>query len=192
MVIPRRGARRLADDAEFIERPINEDGFAVDGLGGDGAPGAGVVGGGAVVAEDIVAAFGDGDGGGGGNVAIFVGDIVFDEGFVIDVDSAGDDFDAVAGEADDAFDVAFGGVAGEPEDDGIAAADLVKAESIAELVDKNTFLVNEGGHHGGAFDLDRLIEEEDDKEGDNDGEKQVSCPAEKAFQHPSSGEIALT
>jgi hypothetical protein len=67
----------------------------------------------------------------------------------------------VSRQGDDALDVAFFRVAGVVEDDDVATLDGGKA--IDKLVDEEAVAVFQAGQHGGAFDADRLIENEDDE-----------------------------
>ncbi len=114
----------------------------------------------------------------GALVAEAVGDVGFAEGVVVDVDGAVVDAEVVAGEGDDALDVALGVVAGVEEDDDVAAVDGL--EAIGELVDEEAVLILQAREHAGAFDADRLVEEEDDEERDGDGDEHVARPGAPA------------
>src|SRR5579862_642715 len=66
----------------------------------------------------------------------------------------------LAGQADDALDKRFRAIQRIPEDDHVAALDGLKP--VDKLVDEDTLLIGEEWSHAGAFDLHRLIEENDD------------------------------
>src|ERR1700733_2533802 len=117
-----------------------------------------------MIAKNEIAVGWDGNFGIGASVGVFVGNVVFVEGFVVDKDLAVFDADSVSGCSDDAFDVAFGRVARVTEDYDVAALDGLPA--IDEFVDEDALLVFEAWHHAGAFDLYWLIEKDDDEGGD--------------------------
>src|SRR5271155_5424212 len=97
-------------------------------------------------------------------VRVISGNIVFVDRLAVHVDLTGFDADVVAGNSDDALDVALGSIARIAEHNNVAALDGFPA--INELVDENPLLVFEAGHHAGAFDLDRLVEKNNDEGGD--------------------------
>ena len=150
------------DDAELVHGPVDEGGFAVDEGAGDGAEVAAVAGDAAVVSHDPEVAGRDDAFGLGAVVAIAEGDVGLLEGDVVDIHSPAVDAEGVAGESDDALDVALGVVAGIEEDDDVAAVDGL--ETIGELVDEEAILILQAREHASAFDADGLVEEEDDEE----------------------------
>ena len=92
----------------------------------------------------------------------------------VEIDAAVVDADVVSGNADDALDETLGGIEGIAEDDDVAAVNGLDA--IDELVDEDVFLVGEGGHHAGAFDFHRGVEEHDDEGDEAEGDDQVAEP----------------
>lgn len=129
-----------------------------------------------MVAHDVEGVGGDLGLGDSQTVAELLGDVGFVDGLAVEADFAVEDFDRVAGDADDALDVRLRGVAREPEDDGVAAFDFAEAEAVDEFVDENSLLVFERGHHGGPFHLHWLVKKEDDDDGDDDREHEVAQP----------------
>src|ERR1700675_4411185 len=91
-------------------------------------------------------------------VRVIAGDVVFVERLAVHVDVAILDANPVAGNADDALDVALRSVPWIAEDDDVAALDGLPA--IDKLVDEDPLLIFEAGHHAGAFNLHRLVEED--------------------------------
>src|SRR6266478_5519566 len=86
-------------------------------------------------------------------VRVIGGNIVFVERLAVHIDLPVFDADAVAGNSDDALDVALRSVARIAEDDDVAALDGLPA--IDELVDEDPLLVFEPGHHASALNLHR-------------------------------------
>ena len=162
----------------MVHGPVDEGCFAVDEGAGNGAEVAAVAGDVAVVAHDPEVSGGDAVFGLGALVAEAVGDVGLTDGVVVHVDVAVVDADGVAGEADDALDVAFGVVAGIEEDDDVAALDGL--EAIGKLVDEEAILILQAGEHAGALDADWLVEEEDDEDRDGDGGEDVARPGAPA------------
>jgi len=173
-----RAKAALVDYAGLVHGPVDERCFAVDEGAGDGAEVAAVAGDVAVVAHDPEVAGGDDAFGLGTLVAEAVGHVGFADGAVVDVHVAVVDADGVAGEGNDALDVALGVVAGIEEDDDVAAVDGF--ETIGELVDEEAILILQAREHAGAFDADGLVEEEDDEERDGDGDEDVAGPGAPA------------
>src|SRR6266850_4645662 len=100
--------------------------------------------------------------------------VVFDDRLLVDVQLARIDADLVSGNADHALDIALRGIPGITEYDDVAALDRLPA--IDELVDEDTFLVVERGHHAGAFDLHWLVEKDDDERRDRQRDDQIPQP----------------
>ena len=162
----------LVDYAGLVHGPVDEGCFAVDEGAGDGAEVAAVRGDVAVVAHDPEVVGWDDAFGLGALVAITDGDVGLADELIVDVDGAVLDADGVAGESDDALDVALGVVAGVEEDDDVAAVDGL--EGVGELVDEEAILILQAGEHAGAFDADGLVEEKDDEDGDGEGDEDVA------------------
>ena len=53
---------------------------------------------------------------------------------------------------------------------------IVDVKPVDELVDENAVLIGQGRHHASTLDLYRLVEEEDDHDGDDDGESKIARP----------------
>ncbi len=97
----------------------------------------------------------------GARVGILGRHVGFVEGVVVHVDLPGIDANPVASHPDYAFDVALRRIARIAKDHNVAA--LNRFQTIDKLVDEDAFLVFERRHHAGAFDLHRLVEEDDDE-----------------------------
>ena len=110
----------------------------------------------------------------GAGIGVVGGDIVFFDRIAIHVDGSIVDADAVTGDADDALDVALGRVAGIAEHDDVSAGD--RLPTIDELIDEDALLIFQTGHHAGAFDLHRLIKEDDDESRNGERNQQVAHP----------------
>ena len=77
------------EEAEFTERPIDEDGLAVDVIARNCSPGAAVVGGTAVIPEHEVLFGSDFEWRHGHSIAVLIKDVVFLQCLSIDADGAG-------------------------------------------------------------------------------------------------------
>src|SRR5687768_12713475 len=92
---------------------------------------------------------------------------------VVDEDAAAAHLNGLAGQADDALDVALGRVVGEPEDDDVAALYL-RQTVVDELVDEDALAVVEPRQHRGALDLDRLRDEDEHERHDHQRKDEVA------------------
>src|ERR1700674_2011912 len=119
------------------------------------------------------------------DVRVIAGDVVFVERLSVHVDLATLDANPVAGDADDALDVALRSVARIAEDDDVAALDGLPA--IDKLVDEDPLLIFEAGHHAGAFNLHRLVEKDNDEGGDGERDQQISRPDRHHGQRVRAG-----
>ena len=173
------------DDAGLVHGPVDEGSLAVDEGAGNGAEIAAVAGDAAVVTHDPEVALGNDNVGQGAVVAVTEGDVGFVEGEAIDQDLAMINAEVVAGKGYDALDVALGVVAGVEEDDDVAAMDGL--EAVGEFVDEEAVLIFEAREHAGAFNADRLIEKQDDEEGDGDGDEHVAGPGTPARGRDDGG-----
>src|ERR1700674_4567335 len=107
-------------------------------------------------------------------VGVVAGYIVFVEGLAVHVDLAILDANPVAGNANNALDVAFRGVARVAEYNNVAALDRLPA--IDKLVDEDALLVFEAGHHADAFNLHWLVEKDNDESRDSERDQQIARP----------------
>ena len=80
----------------------------------------------------------------------------------------------IAGQRDDAFDVALLRIARIVKDHDVATID--GGEVVNEFVDEKTVAVLEARQHAGAFNADGLIEEGDDEDGSDGGNGQIADP----------------
>ena len=158
----------------MIHGPVSEDGFAVNILARDGAEHARVVGTVAVIAHDEIAVRRNFYGRIALAVEIVRGNVGLAVGMSVDVDVAGADFDGIAGKAHDALDERFREVARIPEDDHVAAIDGLKA--IDKFVDEDALLIGEQRGHASAFDLHRLVEKNEDDEGEAESHGEIARP----------------
>src|SRR6266851_7486278 len=166
--------RALPQASQLLHRPISEDGFAVDVAIVHGAEVAAVVRHRAMVAEDEEAVRRNHNFTIRARVGVIAGDVVFVERLAVHVDLAILDANPVAGNSDDALDVALRSVAWIAEDDEVAALDGLPA--IDKLVDEDPLLVFEAGHHAGAFNLHRLVEKDNNEGGDGERDQQIARP----------------
>src|ERR1019366_2733096 len=97
----------LPQPSQLLHRPISKNGFAVDVAFVHGTEVAAVVRHGAMVAEDEEAVRWNHNFAIGAGVGVIAGNVVFVEGLAVHEDLAVLDADAVAGNADHAFDVAL-------------------------------------------------------------------------------------
>ena len=111
-------------------------------------------------------------------VAILLRDVTLAQRLAIEPDLAVIDTQSVAGESDDALDIAFFRIAGIVEDDDIAALDGL--EAIDEFVDEEAVAILKARQHAGAFYADGLVEEGDDQDGGRSGNQQIAHPKNHA------------
>jgi len=84
----------------------------------------------------------------------------------------------IAGQRDDALDVALLGIARIVKDNDVAPID--GGEAVNEFVDEKPVAVLEARQHAGAFYADGLIEEGDDEDGSDGGNGQIADPKQDA------------
>src|ERR1700676_1836209 len=165
-----RGGQR----AEMIDRPVGEDGAAVNKLAGDGAKNARVIRAYAMVAHHEVTVLGDADGAIVAHVFVLCGHVRLVNRPPVDVDAALAHFHIFAGQTDDALDERFRVVERIPENDDIGA--LESLEGIKKFVYEDAFLIGEKRGHAGALDFYRLGKENNGDEGQGDGDEEVAGP----------------
>ncbi|MCU1285643.1 MAG: hypothetical protein JWO13_1993, partial [Acidobacteriales bacterium] len=154
--------------------PIDEDGFAGDEGLVDGAEIAAVVRHGAVVAEDEELSLWNRGLWHGTEIYVGGGDVGLMQEMSVDVDASFVDDNAVAGDGDDALDVALCCVARVAENDDVAAGDGFP--SVDELVDEDAFLIFKSRQHAGAFHFHRLVEKDDEEDRDAERDDEVTDP----------------
>jgi len=159
---------------EVIYGPVGKHRAAVDVLACNRAENAGIVRADAMIAHHKITSAGNFDRAIVADVGVLWRDVRLGDGLAIDVDNAAANFDALAGEANDAFDERLGAIQGIPEHDDVAANDGL--ETIHKLVDEDALLIGKERGHAGALDFNRLIEEHDDDQGEPDSNKQVASP----------------
>ena len=103
-----------------------------------------------------------------------IGDVGFVDQSPVKKHRALSHFNGVPWDADDAFDIRLGGIAGVQKNDHIAVADVFDAKAVGKLVDEDPLLITQGRHHRCAFDLYGLIEEEDNRNGDEYAQHEVA------------------
>src|SRR6266567_72159 len=94
-------------------------------------------------------------------ICIRRGNVVLVQRLIVHVNLAAVNANTVARHPDHALDVALGGIARIAEDHNIPALDWF--QPIYELVDEDSFLVVERGHHAGSLDFYRLVQKDDDE-----------------------------
>ena len=97
-------------------------------------------------------------------ILISAGHIIFNQHLAIQKHASIDNAYVISGDPDHAFNETLLGIARIAKNHDVPA--LNGLDTIDEFVDEDAFLVVERRHHAGAFDFDRLIEENDDEGGD--------------------------
>src|SRR6266567_2630731 len=100
--------------------------------------------------------------------------VVLVQRLIVHVDLAAINADAVARHPDHALDVALGGIARIAEDHNIPTLD--RFQPVYKLVDEDSFLVVERGHHAGSLNFHRLVEEDDDESRDRQRNDEIAHP----------------
>src|SRR5215472_579884 len=170
-------APSLAQDPELFHRPVTEDGFAEDIASGYGADLPAVIGTVAVVAENKKSVrphhrFRIGRG-----VQKLLRHIRFLQQSSVYVDMPVGNPDAVAGQRNYALNEALAAIARVAKDHDVAARNVLPP--VNQFVDEDAFLVFQSGLHAAALDLHRLIDEENDEEGNQDGKQEIGDPGVK-------------
>jgi len=158
----------------MIDRPIGKNGASINELAGNGAKNARVIGADAVVAHDEIAVLGDAEWAVVAHVFILRRDVRLVDGAAVDIDDALANLDIFSRKTDDAFDERFRMIERIPENNNIAA--LNRLEAVDKFIDEDALLIGEERRHAGAFDFNRLIEENDDDESEADGDEEVAGP----------------
>src|SRR5271166_702553 len=185
---------RLAERADPGDWPIPEDGFAIDEIFIHRAEVATVIGEVAMIAEHEITMRRHHGLGIGAHILVLLGQVWFVQAAFVDEEHAILDPDPIAGDGDHALDVALRGIARIAEYDDIAARN--RLQLVNELVDEDPLLVLERGHHAGPFDLDRLIQEDDEERRNRQRDEHVAQPARKQGMrtlrpHLESGRIVV-
>ena len=107
-------------------------------------------------------------------VVVFRRHVVLPQGNAVDVHYPPANLDALARQADDAFDERLVRVARIAENHNVAP--LYSPELVHELVDEDAFLVGQLGGHAVAFHLDGLIDESNDAQRQRGGNQQIAHP----------------
>ena len=110
----------------------------------------------------------------GAFIAVDRGDVIFAQRLPIDINLAGVDADTIASDADNAFDKALRRIRRIVEHHDVAA--LNRLQAIDKLVDEDPLLILERRHHACAFDLDRLIQEDDGESRNRKRDHQIAQP----------------
>jgi hypothetical protein len=159
---------------EVIHGPIGKNGAAINELAGNRPKNSGIVGTDAMVAHDEITVLGNFHRAEVGDVAILRRDVRLGDQLPVHIEQAAADIHGFAGQADDSLDELFGAVQRIPEDNHVAAVNVL--EAVDKFVDEDAFLVGKQRRHAGAFHLYGLIEEHDDDQRQADGDEQVTGP----------------
>ena len=178
-----------ADHTGIARGPVNKDGLAVDEGTVDGAEISAVRGDGAVVAHDEVVVRGKDYLVHGAVVSVLGRHVGLGNELAVHEHAAMFNAKAIAGQRDDALDVALFRIARIVKDHNIAAID--GSEAVNEFVDEEPVAVLEARQHAGAFYPDRLIEEGDDEDGSDGGNSQIADPEQDARGFPTRGRRLL-
>src|SRR5882724_4729441 len=92
----------------------------------------------------------------------------------IHIDDAAANLYDFIGQRDDALDERFAAVQRIPENDHVTALNRLKA--VHKFIDEDAFLIGKERRHAGAFDFHRLIEKNDDDEGEPNGDEKIARP----------------
>src|SRR5262245_58984088 len=98
----------------------------------------------------------------------------------IDVNLTVANRDDISGNPEDTLDEGFAGILRIPEDDDVAAVDLLKV--IDKLVDENSFLIEQLRLHTRAFDFHWLVQEDHHQEGNHHCQQDVLQPPSEFSQ----------
>src|ERR1700730_5632501 len=101
-------------------------------------------------------------------------DVRLFETFPVNVNASPANLHFIAGQPDNPLDKRFRAVQGIPEDDHVSTSNGL--EMIHEFVDENPLLIREQRSHAGAFDFNRLVEEDDDDHRQAERDDQVAGP----------------
>src|ERR1700733_4308493 len=164
----------LFDDVHRFGWPVDKCCLAVDEAAIHGTEIAAVARDRAMVAHHVVAMRRQHDRRYRSHVAKTLRHIRFRDSIAVHVDASLVDLQTVAGQRDDALDVALRRIAWIVENDDIAAADVFKV--IDEFVDKDAVLIMQARQHAGAFDTHRLVEKGDDEECHSERDENVARP----------------
>jgi len=152
----------------MIHGPIGKHGTPVDEATGDRTEDARIVGADTVVAHYKITVLRDAHRAKIAQVLVLRRDIRLGDNFPVNVDGALADFDGFTGQTNNALDERFRVVERIPEDNHVAAVNGL--EAVDKFVDEDALLVGEERRHAGAFDFDRLVQEDNDDEGEADGD----------------------
>ena len=86
------------------------------------------------------------------------------------------DLDLVSWYANNPLDEGFLRIAREPKHYSIAALDVGNSKAIGKLIDENALLIHQRRHHAGAFDADRLIQEQNHYDRNQHADGQITQP----------------
>src|ERR1051326_7058502 len=170
----------LVQNSQLVHGPVAEDGLAVDVATLNRADFTTVIGHGPVIAQHEVG-IGRNDGLSiGTGVLIIRRNVRFRQQGAVHVNTAIDDADAVAGQADHALDEALARVPRIMKHNDVTALDAFKA--VDQLVDEDALLVFKARLHAAAFYFDRLIEKYANEEQNYQSKDQVSHPRAQSAQ----------
>ncbi len=127
-----------------------------------------------MITHHKVAAVGDFGGGVIGQIFVLRRHVWLGEGHTVHVYDSFANFHHLAGQADDALDERLRAIQRIPENDDVPAFDGLK--TVDKFVDEDALLVGEERRHAGAFNLHRLVEEDDNDQGKTDGDEEIAGP----------------
>src|SRR2546423_828715 len=158
----------------MIHGPVRKDGAPVNEPAGDWTENARIVGADAMIAHHEIFVLVHAHRPKVAQVLVLRRDIRLRHYLSFDVDGALPALYGLTRQADHALNGGFRMIEGIPEHDHITALNWL--EAVDKIVDENAFLVGEQRRHAGAFDLHRLVQEDDDDQGQPNGNEQVAGP----------------
>jgi hypothetical protein len=166
----------------LAERPVDKDGLAVNVLPIDRAPDSTVVGRLSMVPEHEVVVRLDISRRAVLMIEVARRNVRLGERLVIDENASLLNIHPLSGKANHPLDVRFRGIQGIQEDDDVAPTDLLKA--VDELIDEDSLVIDQPGHHAGPFHLHRLIQEHNDNESEEERKDKISHPVASVKKAP--------
>src|SRR5215470_13636103 len=174
----------------MINRPICEDGAAVNEAAGNRAENARIVGTDAMVAHHKIHVMWNAHGTVVAQILILRRDVRFRKLLTVHIDNPAANLHDFTWQRDDPLNEGLAAVQRIPENDYVTARNWF--ESIDKLVDEDALLVGKKRRHAGAFDLHRLIQKNDDDEREANRDQKVAGPDSNfTLEGLSAGRLCL-
>src|SRR2546423_7506603 len=158
----------------MVNRPIGKDSPSVDKAARHGAEYTRVIGTNTVVAHHKIHVSRHANRAIVAHVFVLRRDIGFRQWSSVNINNSLANLNGLARQAHHALDKGLRAVQGVPKHNYVAPLDGLKA--VYKLVDEDALLVREQRRHAGAFDLNGLIQEDDNDQSETDGNEQIARP----------------